>query len=80
MHAEFLMGNEAIALGALAAGVQVVAGYLLRLLYQFKQLPLHFRGIGLLFAQVPQVLHRRLRGSGWPRRPFFARHIAFMLL
>ena len=27
MHAEFLMGNEAIALGALAAGVQVVAGY-----------------------------------------------------
>ncbi|MBR6029855.1 MAG: indolepyruvate ferredoxin oxidoreductase subunit alpha [Clostridia bacterium] len=27
MHSEFLMGNEAIALGALAAGVQVVAGY-----------------------------------------------------
>ena len=27
MHKEFLMGNEAIALGALAAGVQVVAGY-----------------------------------------------------
>ncbi len=27
MHREFLMGNEAIALGALAAGVQVVAGY-----------------------------------------------------
>ena len=27
MHTEFLMGNEAIALGALAAGVQVVAGY-----------------------------------------------------
>lgn len=27
MHKEFLMGNEAIALGALAAGVSVVAGY-----------------------------------------------------
>ena len=27
MHREFLMGNEAIALGALAAGVRVVAGY-----------------------------------------------------
>lgn len=27
MHEEFLMGNEAIALGALAAGVNVVAGY-----------------------------------------------------
>ncbi len=27
MHREFLMGNEAIALGALAAGVQVVSGY-----------------------------------------------------
>ena len=27
MHTEFLMGNEAIALGALAAGVSVVAGY-----------------------------------------------------
>jgi len=27
MHTEFLMGNEAIALGALAAGVNVVAGY-----------------------------------------------------
>lgn len=27
MHQEFLMGNEAIALGALAAGVDVVAGY-----------------------------------------------------
>ena len=27
MHDEFLMGNEAIALGALAAGVNVVAGY-----------------------------------------------------
>ena len=27
MHEEFLMGNEAIALGALAAGVRVVAGY-----------------------------------------------------
>ena len=27
MHSEFLMGNEAIALGALAAGVRVVAGY-----------------------------------------------------
>ena len=27
MHQEFLMGNEAIALGALAAGVNVVAGY-----------------------------------------------------
>lgn len=27
MHTEFLMGNEAIALGALAAGVAVVAGY-----------------------------------------------------
>ncbi|MDD3486604.1 MAG: indolepyruvate ferredoxin oxidoreductase subunit alpha [Atopobiaceae bacterium] len=27
MHTEFLMGNEAMALGALAAGVRVVAGY-----------------------------------------------------
>ena len=27
MHKEFLMGNEAIAMGALAAGVNVVAGY-----------------------------------------------------
>lgn len=27
MHKEFLMGNEALALGALAAGVDVVAGY-----------------------------------------------------
>ena len=27
MHKEYLMGNEAIALGALAAGVNVVAGY-----------------------------------------------------
>ena len=27
MHTEFLMGNEAIALGALAAGVHLVAGY-----------------------------------------------------
>ena len=27
MHQEFLMGNQAIALGALAAGVRVVAGY-----------------------------------------------------
>ncbi len=27
MHKEFLMGNEAIAMGALAAGVKVVAGY-----------------------------------------------------
>ncbi len=27
MHKEFLMGNEAIALGAIAAGVNVVAGY-----------------------------------------------------
>ena len=27
MHSEFLMGNEAIALGALAAGVNVVCGY-----------------------------------------------------
>ncbi len=27
MHTEFLMGNEAIAVGALAAGVNVVAGY-----------------------------------------------------
>ncbi|MDO4798066.1 MAG: indolepyruvate ferredoxin oxidoreductase subunit alpha [Coriobacteriales bacterium] len=27
MHTEFVMGNEAIALGALAAGVNVVAGY-----------------------------------------------------
>ena len=26
MHKEFLMGNEAIALGALAAGVRLVAG------------------------------------------------------
>ena len=27
MHSEFLMGNEAIALGALAAGVNLAAGY-----------------------------------------------------
>ena len=27
MHKEFLMGNAAIALGAVAAGVNVVAGY-----------------------------------------------------
>ena len=27
MHAEFLMGNEAIAMGALAAGVRLVCGY-----------------------------------------------------
>ena len=27
MHKEYLMGNEAIGLGALAAGVNVVAGY-----------------------------------------------------
>ena len=27
MHDEFVMGNEAIALGALAAGVNVVCGY-----------------------------------------------------
>ena len=27
MHREFLMGNEAMAVGALAAGVNVVAGY-----------------------------------------------------
>ena len=27
MHNEFLMGNEAIALGAIAAGVNLVAGY-----------------------------------------------------
>ena len=27
MHREFLMGNEAMAAGALAAGVNVVAGY-----------------------------------------------------
>ena len=27
MHQEFLMGNEAIALGAMAAGVNLVAGY-----------------------------------------------------
>ena len=27
MHTEFLMGNEAIALGALAAGVRLVCGY-----------------------------------------------------
>jgi len=27
MHTEFLMGNEAIAMGALAAGVNVVCGY-----------------------------------------------------
>ena len=27
MHKEFLMGNEAIALGAMAAGVNLVAGY-----------------------------------------------------
>ena len=27
MHTEFLMGNEAIALGALAAGVHLAAGY-----------------------------------------------------
>lgn len=35
MHKEFLMGNAAIALGAVAAGVNVVAGYpsLVALLY-----------------------------------------------
>ena len=33
MHKEFLMGNAAIALGAVAAGVNVVAGY------PSKQLP-----------------------------------------
>ena len=27
MHDEFVMGNEAIALGALAAGVNLVCGY-----------------------------------------------------
>ena len=27
MHKEFLMGNEAIALGAIAAGVNLIAGY-----------------------------------------------------
>ena len=27
MHKEFLMGNAAIALGAVASGVNVVAGY-----------------------------------------------------
>ena len=27
MHKEFVMGNEAIALGAMAAGVNVVSGY-----------------------------------------------------
>ena len=27
MHSEFLMGNEAIALGALASGVNRVCGY-----------------------------------------------------
>ena len=27
MHREFLMGNEAIAMGALAAGVNLVSGY-----------------------------------------------------
>ena len=27
MHREFLMGNEAMAVGALVAGVNVVAGY-----------------------------------------------------
>ena len=27
MHVEYLMGNEAIAMGAVAAGVNVVAGY-----------------------------------------------------
>ena len=27
MHKEFLMGNEAIALGAIAAGVNLVSGY-----------------------------------------------------
>ena len=27
MHQEFLMGNEAIAMGAIAAGVNLVAGY-----------------------------------------------------
>lgn len=27
MHTEYLMGNEAIAMGAVAAGVNVVAGY-----------------------------------------------------
>ena len=27
MHSEFLMGNEAIALGAIAAGVNLACGY-----------------------------------------------------
>ena len=27
MHCEFLMGNEAIAMGAIAAGVNLVCGY-----------------------------------------------------
>ena len=27
MHKEFLMGNEAIAMGAIAAGVDLVCGY-----------------------------------------------------
>ena len=27
MHKEFLMGNEAIAMGAIAAGVNLVSGY-----------------------------------------------------
>ena len=27
MHVEYLMGNEAIAMGAVVAGVNVVAGY-----------------------------------------------------
>ncbi len=27
MHTEFVMGNEAIALGAIAAGVNLVSGY-----------------------------------------------------
>ena len=35
MHKEFLMGNAAIALGAVAAGVNVVAGYLEHLLPRF---------------------------------------------
>ena len=27
MHKEFVMGNEAIAMGAIAAGLNVIAGY-----------------------------------------------------
>ena len=35
MHKEYLMGNEAIAIGALAAGVNFVAGIPVRLRQRF---------------------------------------------